>query len=146
MKLLTIALLLTLMASAAKQREWKNGIVQRSSSYASHAIDGDGYHYLLSSQRLSRSPNLTILGPVRFAIEKGVFYLLDDDGREHKLSILRKELLDTYTPAVALPGTNIVTLDQLRQWAKIKNISPEAAAMEFKRYGYTIDVPTGKPK
>lgn len=33
-----------------------------------------------------------VTGPVKFAIEKHTAYLVDDDGKEHKLSLLPKSI------------------------------------------------------
>jgi hypothetical protein len=56
----------------------------------------DGQYLWVVSRRMVRNHdkplNLTINAPVKFAIEKGDCYLLDDEGKEHKLTVEKKIL------------------------------------------------------
>jgi hypothetical protein len=47
----------------------------------------------LSSRSGSRSPNVTVNGPVKYAMDKGKFYLLDEDGKEWEMTVLEKALV-----------------------------------------------------
>jgi hypothetical protein len=128
---------------AKKDRDWKTGTLE-DLYVAIYTIKADGYRYEVYFDQTTRQfmahtvPNVTVHGPVRFAMEKGVFYLLDEDGREFRLSLVKKELLDRYTPAVALPNTKTATAAQVRKYAELKRISVEAASKEFREYGYSI--------
>jgi len=41
----------------------------------------------------NHSPNVTVNGPVKYTMEKGKFYLLDEDGKEWQMTVLEKALL-----------------------------------------------------
>jgi hypothetical protein len=57
-------------------------------------ITGNGYAFIVACPvGWRRQPNVTSNGPIRYALEKGKFYLLDDDGREFKMAVIQKELL-----------------------------------------------------
>lgn len=64
-------------------------------------IEGERYVYT-AQERLpwpwKKAANVTVNGPVKYAIDKGRFFLLDDDGKEHELEITRKELLAPGAP------------------------------------------------
>ena len=58
-------------------------------------IDGGQYVYVVARVlrwRWSKTANLTVNAPVRFAVEKRTMYVLDDDGREHKTKIVKRIL------------------------------------------------------
>lgn len=60
-----------------------------------YTID-DGRYLWVVSRRLTKKHDkpldLTINAPVKFAIEKADCYLLDDEGKEHKLTVEKKIL------------------------------------------------------
>ena len=60
-----------------------------------YTID-DGAYLWVVSRRLTKKHDkpldLTINAPVKFSIEKGDCYLLDDEGKEHKLMVEKKIL------------------------------------------------------
>jgi hypothetical protein len=60
-----------------------------------YTID-DGRYLWIVSRRMTKKDdkplNVTIDAPVKFAIEKKVCYLLDEQGEEHKLTVERKRL------------------------------------------------------
>lgn len=67
-----------------------------------YRIEGNGYRFMVSCDiRRGRVPNLTVHGPVKYALADGTFYLLDEDGREFKATVLEKALLPA--PAASKP-------------------------------------------
>ena len=40
----------------------------------------------------SKPANLTVNGPVKYAVEKRKLYVLDEDGKEHEMEIVKKVL------------------------------------------------------
>ena len=46
--------------------------------------------------------NLTVNAPVKFAIEKRKLFVIDDDGKEHEMEII-KQVLKQPQPAVTNP-------------------------------------------
>jgi hypothetical protein len=59
------------------------------------AIVGPDYTYLVAYRLAGfhrKQPNIALHGMVRYAVEKGKFYILDDDGQEFRLMILQKKL------------------------------------------------------
>ena len=60
-----------------------------------YTID-DGKYLWVVSRRITKKHekplDLTVNAPVRFAIEKSDCYLLDDEGKEHKLVVEKKTL------------------------------------------------------
>jgi hypothetical protein len=76
------------------------------SSSAQHAqlwqgfqIEGNGYRFTVTCPiRRNHSPNVTVNGPVKYAMEKGRFYLLDDDDKEWEMTVLEKALIAPPTP------------------------------------------------
>jgi hypothetical protein len=61
------------------------------------AIQGDGMIYVVShvlSFRWSKTVQLTINGPVKYAVEKNKFYLIDENDREFKMKIEKKILVE----------------------------------------------------
>ena len=60
-----------------------------------YTIDDGKYLWVVSRRMLKKHDkplNLTINAPVKFAIEKEDCYLLDDEGKEHKLVVEKKTL------------------------------------------------------
>ena len=63
--------------------------------YETFVIEGDTYVYQAQEHikwRWSKPANLTVNGPVKFAIEKRKLYVIDDDGKEHEMEIVKKTL------------------------------------------------------
>lgn len=60
-----------------------------------YLIESPQYTYVVErilKFRWNKEARLVVNGPVRFAVEKGTMYLLDEDGREHKSKIVRQVL------------------------------------------------------
>jgi hypothetical protein len=55
-------------------------------------VKGGGYTYLVTRVLAGRHPNLTVNGPVRYALQNRNFYILDEDNREFRLVVLEKRL------------------------------------------------------
>jgi hypothetical protein len=63
--------------------------------YETFLIEGETHAYLAQERllwRWSKPANLTINGPVRFAVEGRKLFVIDDDGREHQMEIVRRVL------------------------------------------------------
>lgn len=62
-------------------------------------VIAEGDKLYTAKQRLlfpwSKHANLTVGDSLKFAIEKGKLYMLDDDGKEFSAKIIKKELKDT---------------------------------------------------
>lgn len=58
-----------------------------------YGIRGEDFEYMVSMPVRKRMPNVTVHGKVKYRMENGDFYLLDDDGKEFKLIVLRKSAL-----------------------------------------------------
>lgn len=59
------------------------------------AIEGDEYIYVVShvlSFRWSKEVQLTVNGPVKYAVEKNKLYLIDENNRQFKMKIEKKIL------------------------------------------------------
>jgi hypothetical protein len=73
-----------------------NGTSSSSVRYATwrgYAIKGDGMNFTVTYRLKWRHfPNLTVNGPVKYAVKKDKFYLVDEDGKSFELSILEKAL------------------------------------------------------
>ena len=63
--------------------------------YETFLIEG-GTHAYLAQERLrwkwSKPANLTVNGPVKFAVEKRKLFVIDEDGKEHEMEIVKKVL------------------------------------------------------
>ena len=58
-------------------------------------IEGETHAYLAQERlkwRWSKSANLTVNGPVKFAVEKRKLFVMDEDGKEHEMEIVKKVL------------------------------------------------------
>lgn len=55
-------------------------------------IDGQKITYTVRLPRGAKLANLTVNGPVEFAVEETTLYLIDDDHKEHKTEIVKKVL------------------------------------------------------
>jgi hypothetical protein len=54
--------------------------------FEAFVIEGDKYVYLGQERlrwRWSKAANVTVNGPVKYAVEKRKLYVLDEDGKEH---------------------------------------------------------------
>ena len=63
--------------------------------YQNFVIEGDQYAYLAQEHlkwRWSKAANLTVNGTVKYAVEKRNLYVIDDDGKEHEMEIIKKTL------------------------------------------------------
>lgn len=63
--------------------------------YETFLIEGDTHAYLAQQRlrwRWSKPANLTVNGPVKFAVEKRKLFVIDDDGKEHEMEIIKQVL------------------------------------------------------
>jgi hypothetical protein len=63
--------------------------------YQSYVIESGSYVYVARERlrwRWSKAAELTVNGPIRFAIEKDKIFILDEDGKEHDARITKKIL------------------------------------------------------
>ena len=63
--------------------------------YETFLIEGDQYVYLAQEHlrwRWSKAANVTVNGPVKYAVEKRKLYVVDEDGKEHEMDIVKKTL------------------------------------------------------
>lgn len=63
--------------------------------FETFVIEGDKYVYLAQERlrwRWSKAASVTVNGPVRYAVEKRKLYVLDEDGKEHGMEIVKKTL------------------------------------------------------
>ena len=63
--------------------------------YETFLIEGDTHAYLAQERlrwRWSKPANLTVNGPVKFAVEKRKLFVIDEDGKEHEMGIIKKSL------------------------------------------------------
>jgi hypothetical protein len=64
-------------------------------TYQTVLIEGETYAYL-AQERLrwwwSKPANLTVNGPVKFAVEKRKLFVIDEDGKEHEMEIIKRFL------------------------------------------------------
>jgi hypothetical protein len=127
------------IVAATKDRDWKIGTVKDSYVYIL-TIEDKRFRFVVDSGALptSRHPSVTVLGQIRFATEKGVFYLIDDNGKEFKMSVVKKEFIDYYTPAYAFSGRKIVTASEARDYSKSRRVSETDGLAELKEDGFTI--------
>jgi hypothetical protein len=64
-------------------------------TYETFLIEGESYAYLAQERlrwRWSKPANLTVNGPVKFAVEKRKLFVIDEDGKEHDMEIIKKVL------------------------------------------------------
>lgn len=115
MKQIMMGLLLTpftigflVFAKPPADHTWKIGTVQEQEHHKTPGdgflvmpmpwerlrIVGDGYAYDVARETPWRKPNVTINGPIKYAIEPGgKFYITDDDQRVFEMKLQRKTLL-----------------------------------------------------
>jgi hypothetical protein len=63
--------------------------------YETFLIEGETHAYLAQQRlrwRWSKPANLTVNGPVKFAVEKRKLFVVDDDGKEHEMEIVKQVL------------------------------------------------------
>lgn len=63
--------------------------------YETFLIEGETHAYF-AQQRLrwhwSKPANLTVNGPVKFAVEKRKLFVIDEDGKQHEMEIVKRIL------------------------------------------------------
>lgn len=70
--------------------------------YETFFIEGDTYAYLAQERlkwRWSKPANLTVNGPVKYAVEKRKLFVMDEDGKEHEMEIVKKILRQPADPS-----------------------------------------------
>lgn len=70
--------------------------------YETFFIEGDTYAYLAQERlhwKWSKPANLTINGPVKYAVEKRKLFVIDEDGKEHEMEIEKKILRQAAEPS-----------------------------------------------
>jgi hypothetical protein len=63
--------------------------------FETFVIEGDQYVYLAQEPlrwRWSKAANVTVNGPVKYAVEKRKLYIMDEDSKEHETEIVKKTL------------------------------------------------------
>ena len=63
--------------------------------YQTFLIEGETHAYLAQERlrwKWSKPANLTVNGPVKFAVEKRKLFVIDEDGKEHEMEIVKKVL------------------------------------------------------
>jgi hypothetical protein len=63
--------------------------------FETFVIEGAQYVYLAQERlrwRWSKAANLTVNGPVKYAVDKRRLFIVDDDGKEHEMEIVKKTL------------------------------------------------------
>jgi hypothetical protein len=64
-------------------------------------IQGDTRIYAASERsrwRWSKQANLTVNGRVQFAVEKDKLFVIDEDGKEHEMKVVKKVLMEKPNP------------------------------------------------
>lgn len=73
-------------------------LAERRNDSTYYEIDAGDLVYVVKqtlTHKRDRQLNLTVNGPVKYAVVKEDFYVLDEDGKQHKLSIEKKTLKGT---------------------------------------------------
>jgi hypothetical protein len=63
--------------------------------FETFVIEGGQYVYLAQEHlrwRWSKPANVTVNGPIKYAVEKRNLYVIDEDGKEHEMEIVKKTL------------------------------------------------------
>jgi hypothetical protein len=63
--------------------------------YETFLIEGETTAYLAQERlrwKWSKPANLTVNGPVKYAVEKRKLFVIDEDGKEHEMEIVKKGL------------------------------------------------------
>jgi hypothetical protein len=71
----------------------------RTYTWQGFTINGGGYVYIVMCPVGRHKPNVTVNGPVKYAFEKGKFYIQDEDGKEFSMTVLSKTIPVAVTPA-----------------------------------------------
>ena len=84
-------------ARAEEKRDWHMGKVldsEKTDEWQEVVIGGDTHTYVARKWLSwhSKPANLTVNGPVKFAIEKRKLFLIDEDGNERSFGIIKKVL------------------------------------------------------
>jgi hypothetical protein len=103
-----LAVLLSVFAVAAEKREWQTGKVLSSERqlacprgvdcvFQDFQIEGEKKIYTARERlkwRWSKEANVTVNGPVMFAVDahERRLFIIDDDGKEHEMQIISKAL------------------------------------------------------
>ena len=69
--------------------------------YQTFAIEGDTRVYMAQERlrwKWSKPANLTVNASVKFAVEKRKLFVIDDDGKEHEMEILKQVLKQPPAP------------------------------------------------
>lgn len=64
-------------------------------TYQTFLIEGETHAYLAQQRlrwRWSKPANLTVNGPVKFAVNKRKLFVIDEDGKEHEMEIIKRVL------------------------------------------------------
>lgn len=105
-KIVVLALLTNAVCAPAPKRQWSEGTVTSQLTVWGRAysftIDSEGcatrlsacYTFKVEFPSPVRRPtlNVTIHGPIKYAVEKDHIYLLDDDGKEIRMIVTEKTL------------------------------------------------------
>ena len=112
MKHVTVFLLFFLSlgesASYAKKAayDWQKGTLVESTRYPRPCYVSDcrefvggqrfvidaGDYYLTAEHPMIRRPDVTVNGPIEFAVKKGTIWIRDERGRVFEMKVIRKEL------------------------------------------------------
>jgi hypothetical protein len=68
--------------------------------YETFIIEGETYAYVAQERlrwRWSKPANLTVNGPVKYAVEKRKLYVIDEDGKEHEMEVVKRILKQSNT-------------------------------------------------
>jgi hypothetical protein len=63
--------------------------------FETFVIEGEKYVYLAQERlrwRWSKAANVTVNGPIKYAVEKRNLFVIDEDGKEHEMEIVKKTL------------------------------------------------------
>jgi hypothetical protein len=63
--------------------------------FETFVIEGDKYVYMTQERlkwRWSKPANVTVNAPVKYAVEKRKLFVMDEDGKEHEMEIVKKTL------------------------------------------------------
>jgi hypothetical protein len=63
--------------------------------FETFVIEGDKYVYMAQERlrfRWSKAANVTVNGSVKYAVEKRKLFVMDEDGKEHEMEIVKKTL------------------------------------------------------
>jgi hypothetical protein len=64
-------------------------------TYETFVIEGEKYVYMAQERlkwRWSKPANVTVNGPVKYAVEKRKLFVMDEESKEHEMDIVKKTL------------------------------------------------------